>query len=115
MNYPLNLGRATEGLAVGEEFEALTWFYKGQVVGKLLERLLDQLDESRRSATVREWACIQQAIHFFAFGNYEDALERALDACKPSTQPDFPGGGQTQMLRAGLASAIDAHVSRQQA
>jgi hypothetical protein len=106
----LSFERATEGLAVGDEFASLPSFNKGVTVGALLNRLLDQLDASDWSASVHEWSCITEATQFLMLGNFDDALERASDACKRDGFSDYPQGGQTDMLRKGLACAIDVAV-----
>ncbi|AXW05297.1 hypothetical protein CJO82_05205 [Ralstonia solanacearum] len=106
---------AKEGLPVGDAFGSLTSFHKGQVVSTLLTRLLDQLDEQGRPASVHEWECLEQATRFLMAGNTDNAFESASEACKRGEYSDYPGGGQTRMLRAGLATAIDILVSQHQA
>jgi hypothetical protein len=57
----LDLEKATEGLAVGDEFGSLPSFNKGMAVSTIMGSFLDQPVASGRLDSVHEWACITEA------------------------------------------------------
>ncbi|MGM3277117.1 hypothetical protein [Ralstonia sp. 24A2] len=110
MNAQLDPIRATENLPIGEPFANLLTLKKVEVIAQVIERLLDQLDEQDRWASLHEWQCLQEAIQWLQLcgaDGLQDVLERALEACMDG-EPLQPSGGPPARLRQSLHEATKA-------